>query len=71
MKLSKFFLAIFTSAIAFSASADPIEIVALTDGNHPSTLGDYTMTPFVAPSDGYHSCTTSSFGQDVCFDDGG
>jgi hypothetical protein len=55
---------------ATAALADPIEIVPLTGGEHPDTLGGYTMTPFGAPADGYHECTTSHTGEEVCFDDG-
>lgn len=62
-------------AITFTtlASADPIEIVPLSGGAHPTTLGDhdeYVMTPFASPIDGMHSCTASPSGGQVCFVDG-
>lgn len=54
--------------VPFSASADPIEIVPLNDGNHPATLGGYVMTPFEEPT-GTSDCTPSTSGGEVCFED--
>ena len=65
---SRFTLAILASAFALSAHADPIEIVALPGGAHPTTLGGYTMTPFAEPS-GTSNCTPSASGGEVCFQD--
>jgi hypothetical protein len=66
--LSKLALATFAAAYAFSANADPIEIVALSDGAHPTTLGGYLMTPFDEPT-GTSNCTASASGGEVCFED--
>ena len=71
--VSKFALAVLATAFAVTANADPIEIVALNGGAHPATLGEnneYVMTPFIAPTDGPHSCTASPSGGQVCFVDG-
>ena len=63
-------LALSLILFGFAAQADPIEIIALPDGKHPTDLGGYVMSPFDEPADGYHTCTESAFGNDVCFDDG-
>ena len=63
-------LALSLILFGFAAQADPIEIVALPDGEHPTELGGYVMSPFDEPADGYHTCTESAFENDVCFDDG-
>lgn len=66
--LSKLALAAFATAFVVSANADPIEIVALADGNHPVELGGYVMTPFDEPN-GTSDCTPSASGGEVCFQD--
>lgn len=63
-------MAIMTIAFTGAANADPIEVVALSGGEHPETLGGYAMTPFAEPSDGRHRCTPSPSGGRICFDDG-
>ena len=55
--------------IPLVALATPIEIEALTSGEHPASLGGYALTPFDAPDDGMHSCTESHTGEDLCFED--
>ena len=63
-------LALSLILFGFAAQADPIEIVALPDGEHPTDLGGYIMSPFDEPDEGDYTCTESAFGNDVCFDDG-
>lgn len=66
--LPKFALATLATAFAFSANANPIEIVALSGGDTPTTLGGYELTPFDEPT-GTSNCTASASGGEVCFED--
>ena len=68
IKASKFILTLFLVSFAVTVNADPIEIVALTGGEHPDTLGGYEMVPFAEPS-GTSNCTASASGGEVCFAD--
>lgn len=67
-KMTTLSFGLITLMIGFAASADPIEIVALPDGQHPTELGGYAMTPFEEPS-GTSDCTSSPSGGEVCFQD--
>ncbi len=67
-KLSSISLGLIAAAFALTANADPIEVVALPDGQHPTMLGAYPMTPFAEPS-GTSDCTPSPLGGQVCFQD--
>lgn len=49
------------------ALADPIDIIELSDGNHPANVGGYDMTPLGEPS-GTSDCTGAA-GSQVCFED--
>lgn len=69
-RYSVFLLLITVLCLGSYAQANPIEIVPLPDGEHPDELGGFTLSPFDEPTDGYHTCTESAFGNDVCFDDG-
>lgn len=62
-------IAVMTIALTVSANADPIEIVALTGGDHPTTLGDYDLSPLTPPTSGDQSCTEAPSGDLICFED--
>jgi hypothetical protein len=66
---SRMAIAIITIALTVSANADPIEIVGLTGGDHPTTLGGYDMTLLTPPASGDQSCTEALSSELICFED--
>ncbi len=67
-KLTTFSLGLTLLLFGAAANADPIEIIALPGGQHPTELGGYAMTPFAEPT-GTSDCTPSPLGGEVCFED--
>lgn len=59
---------LFALGLPLWATADPIEVVPLSGGEHPTSLGPYAMTPFDEPN-GTGDCTPSTSGGEACFFD--